>query len=110
VQTNYSPRWRARCAAAFTRFWHASEQNRRVPLRETSTNTRSHVGAAHTPSRSACSLPITVASQVAIGGDLGNGQLLVVAQDVDLALSSRQLGDGGDQRAAALLSQRVGIG
>ena len=44
---------RARCAAALTRFWQAVEQNRRVPLRETSTKTRSQAEALHTPNRSA---------------------------------------------------------
>src|SRR6476469_8209305 len=58
-------RLRARCAAAFTRFWHAVEQNRRVPLRVTSTNTRSHIGASHTPRRSAYSVPSTVARATA---------------------------------------------
>lgn len=56
---------RARNAAVLTRFWQGVEQNRRVPLRETSTYTRSQCGAVHTPSRSANSLPSTSASPVA---------------------------------------------
>jgi hypothetical protein len=35
------------------RFWQAAEQNRRVPLREVSTKTRSQLSALQTPSRSA---------------------------------------------------------
>ena len=41
--------WRARKAAAFTRFWQVVEQNRRVPFREVSTYTRSHRGAVQMP-------------------------------------------------------------
>ena len=43
--------WRARKAAALTRFWQDVEQKRRVPLREVSTYTRSQRGAVQTPSR-----------------------------------------------------------
>jgi hypothetical protein len=49
-----------------TRFWHAVEQNRRVPLREVSRYARSHVGARQMPSRSAAELPSTIASPVAM--------------------------------------------
>jgi hypothetical protein len=56
-------RWRK--AAALTRFWQAAEQNRRVPLREVSTKTRSQLSALQTPSRSAYSLSNAVARPVA---------------------------------------------
>src|ERR1700722_19188024 len=56
---------RARKAAVLTRFWQDVEQYRLVPLREVSTNTRSHPGAVQTPSRSAPELPSTTARPVA---------------------------------------------
>ena len=58
IQAVTAVRWRpaqprrSRNAAALTRFWHAVEQNRLLPLREVSTYTRSQCGAVHTPSRS----------------------------------------------------------
>ena len=55
--TALSAAFLARKAAAFTRFWHAVEQKRRVPFRETSTYTRSHAGALHSPSRSMAEEP-----------------------------------------------------
>ena len=56
---------RARKAAVLTRFWHDVEQYRRVPLREMSTYTRSHLGAVQMPSRSCSSPPSTTARPVA---------------------------------------------
>jgi hypothetical protein len=50
------------------------EQKRRVPFRETSTYTRSHAGALHSPSRSMAGLPSTIASPVAMGAAQLTGQ------------------------------------
>ncbi len=55
----------ARWAATPARFVQRGEQWRRVPLRDTSTNTRSHGSAVHTPSRSYSPAPMTSASPVA---------------------------------------------
>jgi hypothetical protein len=44
-------RARARKAATFVRLAHASEQNRRCALRDTSTYTHSQPAARHTPNR-----------------------------------------------------------
>jgi len=56
---------RVRKAAVLTRFWHEVEQYRRVPLPEVSRQTRSHLGAVQTPSRSYSSPPSTTARPAA---------------------------------------------
>jgi hypothetical protein len=40
-----------------TRFWQVVEQNRRLPLRETSKKTRPQAGASQAPKRSPCPAP-----------------------------------------------------